>query len=260
METKNERPSKQPKYWAMGVAAVLVTAFVLVQPTMQTTYAQVAEEGVPEFFNCEFDTNEQADDPLDMNTIRNKDVAKTIIAEKEFFECETVQGGIDILLDVTLIAEIFENMTTKSIISKQAHVITCAKLEDGVALGCDTYRPRTDFIPVSECDDDPKTITHPQEMNTVNKGNTVKTIIAQKEIFYCSFEENVDVNFDAPDSDDKKVDQYFIEEIWENLSLLPGDTVVQKNVESLRCWILLTDAFVESCQFTSLQVQELELE
>ncbi|HLE35497.1 MAG TPA: hypothetical protein VI698_06375, partial [Nitrososphaerales archaeon] len=57
------------------------------------------------------------------------------------------------------------------------------------------------------------------------------------------------------DSDDKKVEQYTIEEIWENLNLAPADTVVQQSVESLRCTTLITEAFVESCQFTSVPVQ-----
>ncbi|MGH9922557.1 MAG: hypothetical protein ACRD38_07380, partial [Nitrososphaerales archaeon] len=119
-------------------------------------------------------------------------------------------------------------------------------------LGCDWYRPGTDFIPVSFCDDitgDEDYLEHPNEMNTVNKGKTVKTIVAQKEVIRCNFDT------DTRD-DDKKVEQYIIEEIWEDLRLAPGDTVVQLNTESIRCTTLIDEAFVESCQFRTLPLQE----
>ena len=248
------------KYSGITLGIVLVTAFVLVQPTMQTSYAQVVDEGAPAFESCVFTFDDQAEDPLSMNTIRNGDIAKTIIAEKEIFECETVQGGIEVLVHVNTIAEILENMTTKTIISKTALVITCVKLDaelgpdnnDGTVLGCDWYRPGTDFIPVTHCDDrtnDDGYLTHPNEMNTVNKGKIVKTIVAQKEVLECYFD-NLDI------VDDKKVEQYIIEEIWEDLRLAPGETVVQLNTESIRCTTLIVDAFVESCQFRTVPLQE----
>ena len=273
METNAKRLRK---YSGIALGIVLVTAFVLVQPTMQTSYAQVVDEGALAFDNCFFSPRDQPDDPLAMNTIRNKDVAKTVIAEKEIFRCETVQGDIPLIVDVTSFAEILENMTSKTIISKQAHVITCVKLDvrfhdlvyykraagDGSVVGCDVYVPNTDFVPVSDCWE--HTIAHPQEMNTVNKGKTVKTIVAQKEIFICLFDDREwpcmelcdTTSYGWFDDDDKKVEQYIIEEIWEDLRLAPGNTVVQQNVESLRCWTLITEAFVESCQFTTVQVQE----
>jgi len=269
METNVKRLRK---YSGIALGIVLVTAFVLVQPTMQTSYAQVSDEGAPAFENCDFYGEDQPDDPLGMNTVRVNSIAKTIIVEKEKFRCDTVQGNIDLIVDVTSVAEILENMTSKTIISKQAHVITCAKLDvryqeyedddsdngDGSVLGCDVYVPETDFVPVSNCWE--QEIDEPQEVNTVNKGNTVKTIIAQKELFICIFDQRA-ACWDTCgkgwfDEDDKKVEQYIIEEIWENLSLAPSDTVVQQNVESLRCTILITDAFVESCQFKDVPVQE----
>jgi hypothetical protein len=264
-----EMNHKQPiKYSAITLGMILATAFVLVQPTMQNTYAQVSAEGAPNYFV------DQLADPLEMNTVRVKDVAKTVIIEKEIFRCDTVQGLIDVLVDVTVIGEIFENMTTKEIISKRAEVIACVKLApvnqintppssgDGTLLGCDFYTPSTDFVPVTNCVAFGGRLIptlspdHMQEANTVNKGSTVKTIIAQKELLYCNF--GTGPSFSTTihaDIDDKKVEQYTIEEIWENTNLLPGDTIVQRNVESLRCWTLVTEAFVESCQFTTVPVQ-----
>ncbi|MGH9921778.1 MAG: hypothetical protein ACRD38_03400 [Nitrososphaerales archaeon] len=272
---QTERLNKKPKYSAIALGIVLATAFVLVQPTMQASYAQVADLGAPAFYDCDFDTDEQASDPLSMNTVRVNDVAKTIIVEKEIFQCRTVQGDIDLLVHVDTIAEIFENMTNKEIIRKQTEVVTCVLLDpsgqdsqennDGSVLGCDVYTPGTDFVPVSDCreltgiDD---YLEHPQEMNTVNKGKTVKTIIAQKEVFYCDFgPSNTQGNTQEQGEefdDDKKIEQYVITEIWENLNSLPNNPVTQKNVESLRCTTLIEQAFVESCAFETEPVQELE--
>ncbi len=263
------------KYSAITLGIVLATAFVLVQPTTQASYAQVADLGAPAFYDCDFSTQEQASDPLSMNTVRVNDVAKTIIVEKEIFQCRTVQGDIDLLVHVDTIAEIFENMSNKQIIRKQAEVVTCVLLDpsgqdsqgnnDGSVLGCDVYTPGTDFIPVTYCreltgiDD---YLEHPQEMNTVNKAKTVKTIIAQKEVFYCNFgSDNTQGNSQEDgleNDDDKKIEQYVITEIWENLNLLPNDPVTQKNVESLRCTTLVETATVESCDFDTEPVQELE--
>lgn len=269
METNVKRLRK---YSGIALGIVLVTAFVLVQPTLKTSYAQVNDEGAPAFEYCSFYGESQPDDPLGMNTVRVNSIAKTIIVEKEVFKCDTVQGDIGLIVDVTTVAEILENMTSKTIISKQAHVITCAKLDvryqeygdddddngDGSVLGCDIYVPGTDFVPVTNCWE--QELDHPQEVNTVNKGNTVKTIVAQKEIFVCIFDEKQPCWETCGrgyfDLDDKKVDQYIIEEIWEDLRLAPSDTVVQQNVESLRCTILIIDAFVESCRFTTVPVQE----
>ena len=256
--------NNKPKYSAITLGIILATAFVLVQPTMQNTYAQVGAEGAPNYFDCELWYGDQLSDPFEMDTIKNKQIAKTIIAEKEIFRCQTEQGHIDLLVDVTVVAEILENMTSKNVISKRAHVIACAKLApdnqgvgggngggDSTLLGCDTYTPRADFIPVSSCD---AFALHDemQEMNTINKGTTVKTIIAQKELLFCDFGSGSPTN---PDGNDKKVEQYTIEEIWEDLRLAPANTVVKQTVESLRCWTLVTEAFVESCQFTPVQVQ-----
>ncbi|MGH9923569.1 MAG: hypothetical protein ACRD38_12545, partial [Nitrososphaerales archaeon] len=176
-----------------------------------------------------------------------------------------------LIVDVTIYAEIYENMTSKSIIAKQVRVVTCVKLDvtdtdgGGIVVGCDTYKPLTDFIPVSFCTEltgQLGYLTHPQEMNTVNKGNTVKTIEVQKEVFYCTFNTGTQVpqvvTGHEADGDDKKVEQYIITEAWENLGLLPGDTLVKQTVESLRCWTLVDLALVESCQFTDVRLQETE--
>jgi hypothetical protein len=249
--------TKRLKYPGIALGIILTTAFVLVQPTMKT-YAQVVDEGAPAFENCAFNSGKQSKDPLSMNTIKNGQIAKTIIAEKEIFECATVQGSIAVLVHVNTVVEILENMTSMEIISKQALVISCVKedadtsggSDDGTVFGCDWYRPGTDFIPVSDCEDlTDDYLEHPNEMNTVNKGKIVKTIVIQKEVITCYFGPN-------GSDDDKKVEQYIVEEIWEDLSLAPNDTIVKLNTESIRCTTLIVEAFVESCQFRTLPLQE----
>jgi hypothetical protein len=255
--------AKRLKYSGISLGIIMVTAFVLVQPTIQNTYAQVSEEGAPAFEICFFDIQEQSDDPLSMNTIKNGNIAKTIISEKEIFLCRTVQGEIPLVVHVNTIIEILENMTSMEIISHQALVITCAKHNadgggDGTVFGCDWYRPGSDYIPVNNCDDltgEEGYLDHPNEMNTVNKGKIVKTIIAQKEVMRCNFGDGLDkVPNDSPN--DKKVEQYVVEEIWEDLRLAPNDTIVQLNTESIRCTTLIYQAFVESCQFRTVPLQE----
>ncbi|HLE35165.1 MAG TPA: hypothetical protein VI698_04665, partial [Nitrososphaerales archaeon] len=70
---------EKPKYLAATTAALLVTAFVLVQPAMQTAYA-VGVAGLPDYDQC----NDQSavDDPISQITLRNGHVVKTIHAEK----------------------------------------------------------------------------------------------------------------------------------------------------------------------------------
>ncbi|MGI0016409.1 MAG: hypothetical protein ACREBU_23560 [Nitrososphaera sp.] len=266
-----DRPNKKLKYGAISTATLLVTALVLVQPVMQTSFAQVSDLGAPAFEDCEFWLDGQPEDPYTANSIRSGKVALTVIAEKEIFECKTVQGDLDVIVDVTVYGEIYENMTDRTIITKQAFVITCVKIgtpnggrTDATyqVLGCDTYKPLTDFIPVSNCadilnlDTARDVLEQPQEMNTVTKNNIIKTIEVEKEVVYCTFGSGGH-NGNA-DEDDKKVEQYIIQETWRNLNLLPADPIIQKHVESLRCWTLVTDALVESCQFTTVPLQEVD--
>jgi hypothetical protein len=133
--------------------------------------------------------------------------------------------------------------------------------------------------------------THPQEMNTVSKGSAVKTIETQKEIFLCNLDAVTNLDdleftndivitcFQVGQSEvacliipvnEKKVEVLTITEIWEDLSLLPGNPIVKKTFESSRCVVTLivdgdgdgdADPFdredrlvnAESCQFSTFQ-------
>jgi hypothetical protein len=93
---------------------------------------------------------------------------------------------------------------------------------------------------------------HPQEMNSVNRGKIVKTIEVQKEIFLCDMGTNTNNIFTSPDSDDRVVDVVLLREIWENLALLPGDTVVKKKFGSYICSIQPTSVTATRCSFQTI--------
>jgi len=272
------------------------------------TNADLALDSLAELF---FDVSligSPPEDPISMNTVRNGNIVKTIHAEKEVYFCKTAQGGVPVIVDVTILGEIYEDIRTKSVLGKEALTITCMKLEaNGQVIGCKTEAVPADTTIVINCFEEPfflltipflnifdeeiplgPLLTHPQEMNTVNKGNIVKTIEAQKEIFLCNLDPSNDIVinifniiiFDIPFAE-KKVDSVTVTEIWEDLSLLPNNPGVKKTVESFRCVTSLGEDLsdeippvppfflnpfdpednvprVESCKFTSVPVQELE--
>ena len=239
METSRNVGRKQKYYISV---AFLVTALVLVQPI----YSYAAKvEAIPGFDNCKLVSSQTllaVGDPISMNTVRAKDIAKTIHVEKEIFECLLIQGDLPVIVDLTTIAEIYENMTSKSIIRKQAEVVTCIKdPKQADVIGCSMTIPSTNAVPVGSKCVAINDFANPQEMNTVNKGKIVKTIEAQKEVFYC-WVGNVE----------KKVDVVIFKEIWEDVSKLPNDPVISESFEKFRCVVKIDTASVESCVFSGV--------
>ena len=264
METTEGKIRKQPKYWAITAAAIMLTAFVVVQP-LQTVQADVSTEvGANELVDCSVrvdNLEEGADeimaddgpvvrvtegwtvaDPIQMNTVKAGDVAKTVHAEKEIYDCEIEQGGIDVIVDVTTIAEIYENMTSRSIIRQQAEVITCIKTQfNGELINCYTTIPEGSVV-LAGCVE--QRLESPIDMNTVNKNKIIKTVKAEKEIFLCDLATTQEVPL-------KKVDLVIFTDIWENLNLLPADPVIKKEVFTFKCVALIEFAFVEACDFST---------
>ncbi len=239
---------EETKYGAISAAVLLVTAFVLVQP-IQITYAQVTEEGIPAFDDCDLSSNPQPEDPISQNTIRKGDIVKTIHAEKEIYDCLLNQGNLPVIVDVTTYIELYENITAKEVIGSNVIVTSCVKDNSTADIfGCEAYTPSEDTIPVSSCAEQ-SDITHPQEMNTVNKANTAKTVESQKEVFLCTF-----------GGITKKVDLVVFTEIYENLA---SQTITDIQSHAMKCVSLVTDnntantrrdATVESCVFSEVQV------
>ena len=248
---------EETKYGAISAAILLVTAFVLVQP-IQTTYAQVSDEGIPPFDNC--DIRDVPEDPISQNTIKkaNIDLVKTIHAEKEIFDCTLVQGiNFPVIVDVTTYIELYVNITEQEVIDTNVIVTSCVKDENTADIyGCEVYEPTLDTIPVSACVEQVDGITHPQEMDTVNKGNNALTIESQKEVFLCDFEPDPQVTPDLL----KKVDLVIFTEIYENLN---SQTIQDVQAHAMKCTVLVfdgdldndrRDATVEACVFSELQV------
>ena len=197
---------------------------------------------------------EQPEDSISMNTIVSKGIAKTVHAEKQVFVCVTEQR-VQVIVDLTTIAEIYESMDLvngqpQAPIMKQVEVITCLKgLETAQVVSCDAIGAPTDApIPLTGCREN--FVGQPQEMNTVVKGNVVKTIESQKEVFLC------DVNTDQ--QDDKKVDIVVFSEVWEKPTNLeedpPLNPVILKTFQSMRCLVNLQTSLpeVESCIFSDV--------
>ncbi|MGH9923373.1 MAG: hypothetical protein ACRD38_11535 [Nitrososphaerales archaeon] len=258
---------RKERLYSIGLASLLVTAFVLTQPmaySQEVENEDVSIEGIPAFEDCD----DQFLVDVSMDTVKNGSVILTTHSEKEIFECLTVQGNIEILVEVTVVAQIYENITTKDTIAKQVEVITCIRdPSQAKTYGCETDIPDTIPTPVVHCvSDDIR-----KNQNSINKGKTVKTIEAQKILYLCDldgFERDVN-NVDqpllcaipkhkqSPGTDptcfdpDKKVDEIIFTETWKDLSKLPNP-IVKTSFESLRCVIKIDTATVESCKFTSL--------
>jgi len=200
--------------------------------------------GLPLVRNCVLAT--QPKDPVSMNSIvgkkGNTPIAKTLHIEKHVFECEDANDpSTSHIVDVALFAEIYEDMNDRSILRHQVEVINCMKDPvDGRVIGCERRNPSEDVISVQNCSE--VVLSHPEEMNTVSSpnGKIVKTIDAQKEIFQCD--------------NNKTVDVVIFTEIWEDMSKLPGNPAVKRDVVSLRCTIASSFALTESCIFTKVSL------
>ncbi len=266
---------KEPKYSSIFFAATLLSGLVILQPIysygqiegtdVESEDIPVQAEGILGFEDCD----DQFLVDVSMDTVRSKNVILTTHSEKEIFECFTVQGNIEVLVEVTIVAQIYENTTTKNIIRKQVEVITCIRdPSQARTYGCEVETPETTVTPVRNCVADEIR----KNQNSVNKGSLVKTMEAQKMVYLCDLdgferddngqpltcvEENEVQNqnnhiiancFDP----EKKVDEVIFAEIWKDLKKLPDDPIVKTTFESLRCIVKLDNAVVESCIFSNL--------
>jgi len=248
MEMNQTNRLNKPKYVAVSTAALLMTAFVLVQPTMQAANA-VGVEGLPGYDSCELRDESRYEDPTSMNTVKNRDVVKTIHAEKEVFTCNLNQGDLEVIVDVTTYLEVYENITAKEVIATNAISTTCIKDEfTATVIDCESDEVPTSPVFVGDQCTEVDYITHPQEMNTVTKVKTAKTMEAQKEVFTCNLNGTI-----------KKVDIVLFTEIYEDLST---QTTTSVQFLSARCVVLISDsnnsgdlqdADVETCIFSEIE-------
>jgi hypothetical protein len=263
MEIDHTRLNK-PKYLALSTAAILVTAFVLVQPTMQTANA-VEADAFPAWDDCRAVPSLVGNilgDLIQQNSVKKGEIVKTIHAEKEILICFLDQGNLPIVLEITTYVEVFENMTSREVIDSNALVVTCLKDSLGdiaggpptffgsaTVIGCVNYIPPTDPVPTGSGCIGINALglpTDPQGMDTHRFGNIVKTIETQKQIYFCTL----------PDGSIKKVDIVLFTEIYENMNTREI-TSVQNH--QMRCVVLVSDfdtsddqrdGIVESCIFS----------
>ena len=258
------------KLTGIGIGVLLVTAFMIAQPaTLGLFKPAIAQElkkqHVEPFDNCLLSGvgDLGPEDPVDMNTVvtetynRNLipftevEIIKTVHKDKQIFRCKLTQVPNEpVLVEVMIVAEIFEvlsKLPNSPILYKHVQAIECQKLLfDGSVLGCRMYNPKIDSPPVLDCI--PQQVDLPEEMNTVVSKlnpNQVKTIIANKEKFICA-------------AGTKKKDVILFSEIIEDLDKLFAvkgykHPIIKRHFESLTCVVQLDSAFVEACQFRTIQ-------
>ena len=194
-------------------------------------------------------------DPVDMNTVIFKDIAKTIHVEKEAFKCKTKSGALVIAL-VSLYTELFTNMSTLHPSKKTVESDTCVKGYNGTVLWCHSshqeteigvggIRPELEFGPLATACDPislrTQPVPSPIEMETVVGTNgIVQTVEAEKEIFLCDFKQNKPTTL---------LGVTLFTELYEDI--LGKYPVLIKNFESVSCLTDIGSARVLKCSFGS---------
>jgi len=196
-------------------------------------------------------------DPVDMNTVIFKDIAKTIHVEKEAFKCKTKSGALVIAL-VSLYTELFTNMSTLHPSNKMFESDTCVKGYNGTVLWCHSsyqeteigvggFRPELGFsvYPLTTgCDPislRTQPVPSPIEMETVVGTNgIVQTIEAEKEIFLCDFKQNKPTTL---------LGVTLFTTLFEDI--LGRPPILDKTFESVSCLTDIGSARVLKCSFGS---------
>jgi hypothetical protein len=174
---------------AIVLSSLLVlTGLVFVQP-IQKAFAQQQPD-------CTL-SQAQPTDPVDMNTVIFKTIAKTVHVEKEIYiNC---RGIVPTVLDVSTYTELKEDLASfPRVIPKVSfEVIACNKIIPfGSPVGCKQMVPSTtNLLPnASACKQ--VNIAFPIEMNTITSPNgIVKTVESEKEAFICKVTGNVPPGF-----------------------------------------------------------------
>jgi hypothetical protein len=145
----------------------------------------------------------QPDAPLKLNVVAVRKLAKTIVMEKEVFDCFNAQGALTQVKDVETFIEVVERarQTAKSkpgmaIVAKSAAAATCVKNLTSGRVSCrfDRLPLGTSQTPLAGCSLKSGTYPfepvaqpkHPVQMETVSlPGGIVRTVKVEKEVFDC---------------------------------------------------------------------------
>jgi hypothetical protein len=221
-------------------ALLIITGFIIIQPLQIQGQKEIAMN-IPDAIKVtKCQVVKPPTDPIDMNTVIFKDIAKTIHVEKEIFKCIT-KNGAPVVAMVSLFTELFENMRTQSTLNKTVEAVTCVKGYNGTVSYCNSNQ-----IPISRqypfavsCDPSNLRILNiqsPIEMETVVSSNGIsKTVEAEKEAFLCTYKQNKPTQI---------LDVMLFTEIFEKVS---SGTVIKKNVESISCLKDIDTAKVLKC-------------
>ena len=228
-------------YTTILTSLLIIIGFIIIQPLQIQGQKEIATTNIPDSIKltkCQI-VNPPTD-PIDMNTVIFKDIAKTIHVEKEIFKCKTKNGALVVAM-VSLFTELFENMKNQSTLNKTVETVTCVKGYNGTVSYCDSKKvPISNQYPFA-VDCDPRNlrilnITSPIEMETVVSSNGIsKTVEAEKEAFLCTYKQNKPT---------KLLDVMLFTEIFEKVS---SGTVIKKNVESISCLKDIATAKVLKC-------------
>jgi len=221
-------------------ALLILTGFIIIQPLQIQGQKEIATNIPDPIKVTKCQVLNPSTDPIDMNTVIFKDIAKTIHVEKEVFKCKTKNGALVIAM-VSLFTELVENLRTQSTLNKTVETVTCVKGYNGTVSYCDSKKiPISNQYPFAvNCD--PLNlrilnITSPIEMETVLSSNGIsKTVEAEKEAFLCSYKQNKPTQI---------LDVMLFTEIFEKVS---SGTVIKKNVESISCLKDIGTAKVLKC-------------
>lgn len=221
-------------------ALLIITGFIIIQPLQVQGQKEIATNIPDPIKVTKCQVVNPPTDPIDMNTVIFKDIAKTIHVEKEIFKCIT-KNGAPVVAMVSLFTELFENLRTQSTLNKTVETVTCVKGYNGTVSYCNSNQ-----IPISReypfavsCD--PLNlrilnIASPIEMETVVSSNGIsKTVEAEKEAFLCTYKQNKPTQI---------LDVMLFTEIIEKVS---SGTVIKKNVESISCLKDIGTAKVLKC-------------
>jgi hypothetical protein len=131
------------------------------------------------------------EEPLEMNSVVFRELVKTVVMEKEVFNC-TSQSGLPQIKDVETFVEVVERRDGREmrVVDERVEVAQCIKnLGNGrvscaantVGLGPSQSQPLTGCSQPA----DGRQPRDPVEMDTAVSGSLVKTIKVEKETFTC---------------------------------------------------------------------------
>ena len=126
------------------LTALLITGFIIIQPLHIHAQKEIATNIPDPIKVTKCQVVNPPTDPIDMNTVIFKDVAKTIHVEKEIFKC-IIKNDTPVIAVVSLFTELFEKMKNQSTLNKKTvETVTCVKGYNGTVSYCDSKK-----IPIS---------------------------------------------------------------------------------------------------------------